>query len=94
MSRLLDQIDNPDDLKKLSVEQLKTVAYELREEIFAQVSKTGGHLGASLGAAEITLALHYVFDAPRDLIVWDVGHQAYGHKIITVSSTRCGKRAA
>jgi 1-deoxy-D-xylulose-5-phosphate synthase len=83
MSRLLDQIDNPDDLKKLSVEQLKTVAYELREEIFAQVSKTGGHLGASLGAAEITLALHYVFDAPRDLIVWDVGHQAYGHKIIT-----------
>jgi 1-deoxy-D-xylulose-5-phosphate synthase len=83
MSRLLDQIDNPGDLKKLSVEQLKTVAYELREEIFAQVSKTGGHLGASLGAAEITLALHYVFDAPRDLIVWDVGHQAYGHKIIT-----------
>ncbi len=83
MSRLLDQINFPDDLKKLSVEQLPTVADELREEIFEQVSKTGGHLGASLGAAELTLALHYVFDAPRDQIVWDVGHQAYGHKIIT-----------
>jgi 1-deoxy-D-xylulose-5-phosphate synthase len=83
MARLLDQINEPDDLKKLSVDQLPTVASELREEIFAQVSKTGGHLGASLGAAELTLALHYVFDAPRDLIVWDVGHQAYGHKIIT-----------
>ena len=83
MARLLDQINFPDDLKKLSVEQLPTVAGELREEIYAQVSKTGGHLGASLGAADLTLALHYVFDAPRDQIVWDVGHQAYGHKIIT-----------
>jgi 1-deoxy-D-xylulose-5-phosphate synthase len=83
MARLLDQINDPEDLKKLPVGQLKTVASELREEIFARVSKTGGHLGASLGAAELTLALHYVFDAPRDQIVWDVGHQAYGHKMIT-----------
>ncbi|MGD8414185.1 MAG: 1-deoxy-D-xylulose-5-phosphate synthase N-terminal domain-containing protein, partial [Candidatus Latescibacterota bacterium] len=83
MPRLLDEINNPKDLKKLPVEKLKTVADELRDEIFACVSKTGGHLGASLGAAELTLALHYVFNAPRDQIVWDVGHQAYGHKIIT-----------
>jgi 1-deoxy-D-xylulose-5-phosphate synthase len=83
MARLLDQINTPDDIKELSVEQLSQLAGELREEIFEQVSKTGGHLGASLGAAELTLALHYVFDAPRDQIVWDVGHQAYGHKIIT-----------
>jgi 1-deoxy-D-xylulose-5-phosphate synthase len=83
MAKLIDQINNPDDLKELSVEQLSQLASELREEIFEQVSKTGGHLGASLGATELTLALHYVFDAPRDQIVWDVGHQAYGHKIIT-----------
>jgi 1-deoxy-D-xylulose-5-phosphate synthase len=83
MARLLDQINTPRDLKELSVDQLPQVAGELREEIFEKVSKTGGHLGASLGAAELTLALHYVFDAPRDQIVWDVGHQAYGHKIIT-----------
>jgi len=83
MARLLDQINSPLDLKKLSVDQLPLVAGELREEIYEKVSKTGGHLGASLGAAELTLALHYVFDAPRDQIVWDVGHQAYGHKIIT-----------
>jgi 1-deoxy-D-xylulose-5-phosphate synthase len=83
MARLLDGINSPEDLKKLSVEQLPQVASELRQEIFEQVSKTGGHLGASLGAAELTLALHYVFDAPRDQIVWDVGHQAYGHKMIT-----------
>jgi 1-deoxy-D-xylulose-5-phosphate synthase len=83
MARLLDKIKSPDDLKKLEVGQLSQVAGELREEIFEQVGKTGGHLGASLGAVELTLALHYVFDAPKDQIVWDVGHQAYGHKMIT-----------
>jgi len=83
MARYLDKINSPDDLKKFSVGELGTIAQELRDEILAVVSKTGGHLGASLGAVELTLALHYVFDAPRDQIVWDVGHQAYGHKMLT-----------
>ncbi len=83
MARLLDKIKSPDDLKKLEVGQLSQVARELREEILEHVGKTGGHLGASLGAVELTLALHYVFDAPKDQIVWDVGHRAYGHKMIT-----------
>ena len=79
----LDRIQYPSDLKAYSVHELPGIARELRDEILARVGKTGGHLGASLGAVELTLALHYVFDAPRDQIVWDVGHQAYGHKIIT-----------
>lgn len=83
MPRLLDRINNPADLKKLPVEKLPQVARELRADIFEHVGKTGGHLGASLGAVELTLALHYVFDAPKDQIVWDVGHQAYGHKMLT-----------
>lgn len=81
--RLLDSIESPQDLKSLSIPQLRQVADELRAEIISVVSDTGGHLGASLGAVEITLALHYVFETPRDQIVWDVGHQAYGHKILT-----------
>ncbi len=80
---ILDGIHYPSDLKRLPVTDLPEVARDLRDEILMQVGKTGGHLGASLGAVELTLALHYVFDAPRDQIVWDVGHQAYGHKIIT-----------
>jgi len=83
MSNYLDQIKYPSDLRKLPVEQLSLVARDLRDEILVQVGKTGGHLGASLGTVELTLALHYVFDTPGDQIVWDVGHQAYGHKIIT-----------
>jgi len=83
MSRLIDSINSPADLKKLPAEDLPKVAVELREEIIRVVSKTGGHLGASLGAVELTLALHYVYDTPRDKIVWDVGHQAYGHKLLT-----------
>src|SRR5512145_1506345 len=79
----LDRIQYPSDLKAYSVHELPGIARELRDEILARVARTGGHLGASLGAVELTLALHYVFDAPRDQIVWDVGHQAYGHKIIT-----------
>jgi 1-deoxy-D-xylulose-5-phosphate synthase len=82
MSRL-DRIQYPSDLKAFPVHELPAVARDLRDEILARVARTGGHLGASLGAVELTLALHYVFDAPRDQIVWDVGHQAYGHKIIT-----------
>ncbi len=80
---ILDGIHYPSDLKSVPVTDLPQVARELRDEILFRVGKTGGHLGASLGAVELTLALHYVFDAPRDQLVWDVGHQAYGHKIIT-----------
>jgi 1-deoxy-D-xylulose-5-phosphate synthase len=80
---LLPGIDSPADLKKLSLKELEQVAEELRQYIIDVVSKTGGHLAPSLGAIELTLALHYVFDAPRDKIVWDVGHQAYGHKVLT-----------
>ncbi|MCK5643301.1 MAG: 1-deoxy-D-xylulose-5-phosphate synthase, partial [Gammaproteobacteria bacterium] len=83
MARLIEKIDSPKDLKKRSLEDLPKIAQELREEIIQVVSKTGGHLGASLGTVELTLALHYVFDTPTDKIVWDVGHQAYSHKIIT-----------
>lgn len=81
--KLLDTISNPKDLRKLSVEQLPQLAKELRAFIIDIVSTKEGHLGASLGVVELTIALHYVFDTPNDLLVWDVGHQAYGHKILT-----------
>ncbi len=81
--KLLDQISLPTDLKKLSLEQLKQLADELREATISAVSKTGGHLGAGLGVIELTIALHYVFDTPDDKLIWDVGHQAYPHKILT-----------
>ena len=80
---LLDQIGSPADLRKLSVGDLAKVAEELRAETISAVSVTGGHLGAGLGVVELTVALHYVFDTPADRIVWDVGHQAYPHKILT-----------
>ena len=80
---LLDRVRVPADLKNLSVEQLKQLAHELRTETIDAVAKTGGHLGAGLGVVELTVALHYVFDTPRDRLIWDVGHQAYPHKIIT-----------
>ena len=80
---LLDQVNYPSDLKKLTKEQLKQLAKELRDELIDVVSTTGGHLGAGLGVIELTIALHYVFDTPKDKLVWDVGHQAYPHKIIT-----------
>jgi len=83
MANLLEQIDSPDDLKKLSVHQFKTLAEEIRQFILASVSKTGGHLASNLGAVELTLALHYVFDFKVDKLLWDVGHQCYTHKIIT-----------
>ncbi|HZM14975.1 MAG TPA: 1-deoxy-D-xylulose-5-phosphate synthase [Candidatus Krumholzibacteria bacterium] len=82
-ARILERIDSPRDLKALSFEQLEKLAAEIRQEIVSVVSVQGGHLGASLGAVELTLAIHSVFDAPEDLIVWDVGHQAYGHKLLT-----------
>jgi 1-deoxy-D-xylulose-5-phosphate synthase len=81
--RLLDAINSPQELKKLPPELLPQLAQEIREKIIATVAKTGGHLAPSLGVVELTIALHYVFDAPRDKIVWDVGHQAYAHKLLT-----------
>ena len=82
-NNLLDNVKYPVDLKKLSREELKQLAKELREELINVVSTTGGHLGAGLGVVELTVALHYVFNTPKDKLVWDVGHQAYPHKIIT-----------
>ncbi|MCF8146333.1 MAG: 1-deoxy-D-xylulose-5-phosphate synthase [Deltaproteobacteria bacterium] len=81
--RLLDTVDSPADLKQLSIEELQRLAGEIRHQIIETTSKTGGHLAPSLGAVELALALHYVFDAPKDKIIWDVGHQAYAHKLIT-----------
>lgn len=83
MSSVLDKVNSPKDLKGLSINELKQLAQELRAMIISTVSKTGGHLASSLGVVEITLALHRVFDTPRDKIIWDVGHQCYAHKIIT-----------
>ena len=83
MSRLLDQINYPADLRKLKKNQLKQVSEELREELISVVSETGGHLGAGLGVVELTVAAHYVFNTPKDKLVWDVSHQCYPHKIIT-----------
>jgi len=79
----LEHITNPKDLRKLPKEELPQLAKELREFIINIVAVKEGHLGASLGVVELTIALHYVFNTPDDLLVWDVGHQAYGHKILT-----------
>src|SRR5206468_742648 len=80
---LLDSVHLPADLRKLSKDELPQLADELRREVISAVSVTGGHLGAGLGVVELTVALHYVFDTPDDKLVWDVGHQAYPHKIVT-----------
>lgn len=83
MSQYLKHINSPKDIKNFHIEQLKILSSEMREEIIDLVSTKEGHLGASLGVVELTIALHYVFDAPTDSIIWDVGHQAYGHKLLT-----------
>jgi 1-deoxy-D-xylulose-5-phosphate synthase len=80
---LLDTVDIPADIRRLRADQLRQLADELRQETISAVSVTGGHLGAGLGVVELTVALHYVFDTPRDRLIWDVGHQAYPHKIVT-----------
>ncbi|MGC8470038.1 MAG: 1-deoxy-D-xylulose-5-phosphate synthase N-terminal domain-containing protein, partial [Acetobacteraceae bacterium] len=80
---LLDTVSVPADLANFSTAQLKRIAAELRAETIDAVSVTGGHLGASLGVVELTVALHAVFETPRDRLIWDVGHQAYPHKILT-----------
>src|SRR5216110_1151145 len=80
---LLDTVSLPADIRRLRADQLRQLADELRQETISAVSVTGGHLGAGLGVVELTVALHYVFDTPRDRLIWDVGHQAYPHKIVT-----------
>ncbi len=82
-SSLLDTINSPRDLRRLSLPQMAQLARELRETIIATTARTGGHLAPSLGVVELSIALHYVFDTPRDRLVWDVGHQAYAHKLLT-----------
>ena len=88
MSQILDSIENPEQLKRLTVSQLEKLATELRIKIIDTVAQTGGHLAPSLGTVELTLALHSVFNCPNDKIVWDVGHQAYAHKILTGRNER------
>jgi 1-deoxy-D-xylulose-5-phosphate synthase len=83
MDSILERIKNPSDLKKLSFEELILLSQEIREEIIRVVSKNGGHLSSNLGVVELTIALHLVFDAPKDKIIWDVGHQCYAHKLLT-----------
>ena len=83
MDRLLEQINDPADLRRLDADELPQLARELREFIISSVSRTGGHLSSNLGTVELAIALHYVFDTPRDRLVWDVGHQTYPHKILT-----------
>ncbi len=81
--RFLSEIDSPRDLRQLRVEDLQEVADEVRAYILETTSRVGGHTGASLGAVELAVAVHYAFDTPDDRVVWDVGHQAYAHKILT-----------
>ena len=85
---LLDTASTPDRLRELRKDQLRQLSDELRAETISAVSVTGGHLGAGLGVVELTVALHYVFDTPRDALIWDVGHQAYPHKILTGRRSR------
>ena len=82
-TRLLDRIIKPSDIRNFSVEQLKQLSDEVRAETIDSVSITGGHLGASLGVVELSVALHHVFNTPHDRLIWDVSHQAYPHKILT-----------
>ena len=83
MKSFIQQINYPSDLRKFKKGDLKQISDELRNELIDVVSETGGHLGAGLGVVELTVALHYVFDTPKDKLVWDVSHQCYPHKIIT-----------
>src|ERR1043166_1380968 len=86
--RLLDRIHTPADLRALPREQLHALATEIRERLVDVCSRTGGHIGAGLGVVELTIALHYAFDTPRDQLVWDVGHQGYPHKLLTGRNDR------
>src|SRR6185437_15579095 len=93
---LLDDVKTPEDLRRLSEDQLPQLAAELRSEMIDAVSVTGGHLGAGLGVVELTVALHWVFNTPEDRLVWDVGHQAYPHRSSpagAIASARCASPA-
>ena len=83
LTPLLDKVNTPIDLRALSLDDLPQLVAELRQEVISAVSVTGGHLGAGLGVVELTVALHYVYNTPTDRLLWDVGHQAYPHKILT-----------
>jgi len=80
---ILQSINSPEDIRQLNLNELEQLAANIREEIVETVSKTGGHLAPNLGVVELTLALHYVFNTPADKLIWDVGHQAYAHKLVT-----------
>lgn len=90
MGNLLEKINSPDDLRQLSIKELPLLADEIRQLIIDTVSKTGGHIASSLGVVELTIALHYVFDTPKDKLIWDVGHQTYAHKILTERRDKFG----
>jgi len=90
MAKILEKINSPADIKSLSLNELNTLAAELREVIIATCAANGGHLAPSLGVVELTIALHRVFASPQDKIVWDVGHQAYAHKLLTGRRERFG----
>src|SRR6202165_22533 len=83
LAKILDSIESPVQLRTLTVPQMQQLAEEIRQEIVEKVSVKGGHLAPNLGVVELTMALHYVFDTPDDLLVWDIGHQAYVHKLLT-----------
>ena len=83
MTGILDTIDSPADLRKLSLEQLDKLAEEIRQEIISVTAANGGHLAPNLGVVELTIAIHYAFDTPADKLIWDVGHQCYAHKLLT-----------
>ena len=83
MADILNRVSSPADLKSLTPGELDQLAAEIRHEMVSTVTKTGGHLASSLGAVELTIAMHRVFDSPRDKIIWDVGHQSYAHKLLT-----------
>ena len=80
---ILEKVNYPEDLKQLNIEEKKTLAKEIREEIVKVVSNTGGHLASNLGVVELTMAIHTVFNTPIDKVIWDVGHQSYVHKMLT-----------
>ncbi|HET9455100.1 MAG TPA: 1-deoxy-D-xylulose-5-phosphate synthase N-terminal domain-containing protein, partial [Gemmatimonadaceae bacterium] len=85
---VLNRIESPADLRALSREELSALAVEMRERLVDVCSRTGGHIGAGLGVVELTIALHYAFQTPRDQLVWDVGHQGYPHKLLTGRNAR------
>lgn len=86
----LDKINSPEQLKKMPVKELPSLAEEIRQFLIESLSTTGGHLGSNLGVVELTIALHYLFDSPKDRLIWDVGHQAYVHKILTGRKSQFG----